>query len=547
MSLPINNTKYDKSLKTQDLKASSSNQFNGALASAALKAEPNSNDESLIALEKSKKRKPVAKKTKSKQRVRLTTKKASPKTTSPAQEATQQEIVNTPQTEERKPVKLAPGTVRYGREGVTITDACPSDCMETAQTPPAAPTPEPVVIPPPPPAPPVIAAPEPVRPKIELSIGAGTGSRSGGLITTALANPTSNPTTPPSSPPVILSPPVRDEPRRGEGRNHNDNDNPRTHKGRLGEGRDDKGNYYRGNEGHNLNLTNKGNESRTDENNHAEHRNVSRPNTSVATTDCDTPNMSTPASTEHKLHENKGVRRDIERKNAGQETKRKDSRSHQNRDENNRSNGNTGRNRDKNTTGDTTNITPQNPVTNTTQAKTDAQALTPIAPVPIRVTNVQTNANLDVAIPVGDGTGKIVIGAKTGSFDINRGSGSSREGFSQLNVGASKDFALSNTTTLNTYFGAGQVFAGDASGGFATAAVEGRVNITGNSPTRVEPYIRTSVTASSTPIEPSGISGSAGVRARMPISEGLSLEGGLGYSIGAKTGTDATIGIKLGL
>jgi hypothetical protein len=407
MSQTANITNYNNSPIAQgsnnnlDSKASSSADFNGAIASARLDTKQISNNETLIALDRSKKSRPTARKTKSKQKTRSSITKSKPK--AEAIEATPVETQAAP-TQAPMPTKVNSGAIRYGREAAT--EKCDDSCVNPDFQPPVPVTPAPIA---PPPAPPVTVAPPEVKPSpipMEFSIG-------GVSATTRLSNPIENPivtgTTPVTIPPIAVTPtppPVKPEEPHAE-RPHNEH-------------RPEHGKFFRGEMPRFKGENN--HEGKKHESNHGEALNAQNPDA-----DCDTP-----AQTNHKdaNGNNTGVRQNAERGDGKRGDKTRNF---------------GGKNRDGNTT-DNTNTPAQ--TSTTTQTATDTAP--PPAPVeqkaPAKITSInRTGIVINGAVPISiDGSKKITGSLENGTVSTDTGG---NIGYTQVGIGLNNSIPLGQSTT----------------------------------------------------------------------------------------------------
>jgi hypothetical protein len=440
------------------------------------------NGNTLIALEKSKRRTVKKRKTN-------TSKRKSPKKSAPVkinqqeeQQVSKPQITNSSST----PKSLGSNAVRYRlrpQPGEVIEQTkCDDFCLDKPDTPP--PPPPPVAPPAPAPvpvAPPV--APKAEMPKMELTFGLATGSNqmsnqspatpntTAVTTTTIIQTPEQNPTTQP-----------RDErPRRGEG-----------------EHQKPKGDFYRGEMPRFKSEDYKGNK---------EHALNHTPPNSTNPADCDKPEQkSEHNSTSKELQKNHhGGRRDSDNK--------------------------TGRNR-----------TP--PVTEA-QTTTTQTVTTEQKPKP-RITNVQrTGISVDFAVPIStSGDTKINAHAETGKAFTNVGGSL---GYTQFSAGASHKIPLGQSTSAVLGADLGYVSAGEFSGGFIKSSAEAQQRLTSLSSTvDVGALVGVSATASGTQVVNSGLTGYVGARVAVPVALNTNIEGRVTQSIGANSGTDASIGVKLG-
>jgi hypothetical protein len=464
MSQAANITNYNNSPIAQgsnnnlDSKASSSADFNGAIASTRLDTKQISNNETLIALDRSKKSRPTARKTKSKQK----TIEAAPAETqaAPAQAQT--------------PTKVNSGAIRYGREAAT--EKCDDSCVNPDLAPPPPAPPAPVapapIAPPVNVAPPISVAPPEVKPSpipMEFSIG-------GVSATTRLSNPIENPivtgTTPVTIPSIAVTPtppPAKPEEPHAE-RPHNEH-------------RPEHGKFFRGEM-----PRFKG------ENNHGEAHNAQNPDA-----DCDTP-----AQTNHKdaNGNNTGMRQNAERGNGKRGDKARNF---------------GGKNRDGNTT-DNTNTPAQ--TSTTTQTATDTAP--PPAPVeqkaPAKITSInRTGIVINGAVPISiDGSKKITGSLENGTVSTDTGG---NIGYTQVGIGLNNSIPLGQSTTAVLGVEGKYVSANQFSGAALTISgqVEQRLTVP-ESLVGIKVSGGLAATASNTPIVREGVSAFIGAGVDLRLS-----------------------------
>jgi hypothetical protein len=483
MSQAANITNYNNSPIAQgsnnslSAKDASSADFNGAIASARLDTKPTSNNETLIALDRSKKSRPAARKTKSKQKIRSSAKKSQPKAEAieAAPVETQAAPASTP-----TPTKVNSGAIRYGREAAT--EPCEDSCVnpDLQPTPPAAPAPIA-----PPPAPPVTVAPPEVKPSpipMEFSIGgvSSTTRLANPIVTVATPVTTPNTNIPPTTTPIAVTPtppPVKPE------EPHTD----RPHS----EHRAEHGKFFRG-------EMPRFNSENNHEGKHGKTHNSSKHSDSNPDADCDTP-----AQPNHKdaKGNNTNMRQNGKRGDTGRNLERITG----------------GKNRDGNTA-DNANTSAQ---TSTTAQTTTDTAPTPAAieqKAPAKITSInRTGIVINGAVPISiDGSKKITGSLENGTVSTDTGG---NIGYTQVGIGLNNSIPLGQSTTAVLGVEGKYVSANQFSGAALTMSGQVEQRLTApESLIGIKASGGLAATASNTPIVREGVSAFVGAGVDLRLS-----------------------------